>query len=116
MTPDPRSFLPLKAVHHLILLLLEEAPDSGVELQERLERASRGSVRLNPGSLYRTIARLVDEGWIRPLGREPGVPGAGAPRKVYGVTTLGRSVLRAEAERQAELVAFASRLRLLKRR
>jgi DNA-binding PadR family transcriptional regulator len=109
---NTRSFLPLKAVHHLILLLLAEAPDSGVELLDRLEGASRGTVRLNPGSLYRTIARLVDDGLVEAAGTEPGPGGTGAPRKVYRVTVLGRSVLRAEAERQAELVEFAGRLRL----
>jgi DNA-binding PadR family transcriptional regulator len=104
-------FLPLKAVHQLILLLLEETPDSGTELLERLERTSRGTVRLNPGSLYRTLARLVDDGLVQSVGTEPGPEGTGAPRKLYGVTKLGRSVLRAEAERQSELVALTRRLR-----
>jgi DNA-binding PadR family transcriptional regulator len=114
MALDARTFLPLKAVHHLILLLLEETPDYGVELLARLETASRGTVRLNPGSLYRIIATLVADGLIRALGREQSEEGPGAPRKLYGVTALGRRVLQAEAERQAELVALAGRLRLLK--
>ncbi|MGH7470298.1 MAG: PadR family transcriptional regulator [Longimicrobiales bacterium] len=114
MPSDTSKFLPLKAVPHLILLLLEERPDYGVELLERLERTSRGTVQLNPGSLYRTIARLVEDGLIRPLGTEQAREGTGAPRKLYGVTAFGRRVLEAEAARQAELVALASRLHLLK--
>ncbi|NIP93801.1 MAG: hypothetical protein GWO24_10215, partial [Akkermansiaceae bacterium] len=50
---------PLKPVHHMILLLLAEEPTYGVELLQRLEKRSGGGIRLNAGSLYRTIANLV---------------------------------------------------------
>jgi DNA-binding PadR family transcriptional regulator len=108
----PRRLLPLKAVHYMILLLLEEEPTYGVDLRERLERESGGTVRLNAGSLYRTIAGLVDDGLIVPTDEdEPS--GVGAPRKLYRVTPLGRSVARAEAERQAKLLELAGKLKLL---
>lgn len=58
---------PLKPVHHLIVLLLAEEPTFGVELMERLEGRSGGTVKLNAGSLYRTIARLVDDGLVEPV-------------------------------------------------
>ena len=105
------SHLPLKAVHHLILLLLAEEPTHGVELLDRLERVSSGTVRMNAGSLYRTIARLVDEALIEPADSSHD-PGIGAPRKTYRVTPLGRSVLLAESRRQAELVERAGKLNL----
>ncbi len=108
-----KRFLPLKSVHYLILLLLEEKPTYGVELLDRLEEESGGTVRLNAGSLYRTIARLVEEGLIEPSeGDEP--PGVGAPPKIYRVTSLGRSVLRAESQRQAKLLELAGKLNLLR--
>jgi DNA-binding PadR family transcriptional regulator len=108
----PRGFLPVKAVHYLILLLLEEEPTYGVELLDRLEKESGGTVRLNAGSLYRTIARLVDDGLVEPAdGDEP--TGVGAPRKLYRVTALGRAVLRAESQRQAKLLELAGKLKLL---
>jgi DNA-binding PadR family transcriptional regulator len=113
MTRAPRKrFLPLKAVHHLILLLLEERPTYGVDLLERLEKESGGLVRLNAGSLYRTIARLVDSGLIVPV-EDPAVPSVGAPRKLYRVTAVGRDLLRAESRRQAKLLELAGRLKLL---
>jgi DNA-binding PadR family transcriptional regulator len=113
MAGDPlKRFLPLKAVHHLILLLLEERPTYGVDLLERLETESGGVVRLNAGSLYRTIARLVDEGLIVPM-EDPDLPSLGAPRKLYRVTTLGRELLRAESRRQAKLLELAGKLKLL---
>jgi DNA-binding PadR family transcriptional regulator len=104
--------LPLKAVPHLVLLLLAEAPSYGVELLQRLDEASDGGVRLNAGSLYRTISQLVDEGLVEPT-EEVKSAGRGAPRKLYGVTERGRSALRAEAERQARLLRRARSLDLL---
>jgi DNA-binding PadR family transcriptional regulator len=112
MKADPlKRFLPLKAVHHLILLLLEERPTYGVDLLERLEKESGGVVCLNAGSLYRTIARLVDDGLIVPT-EDPDVASVGAPRKLYRVTPLGRELVRAESRRQAKLLELAGKLKL----
>ena len=104
---------PLKPAHHLILLLLAEEPTYGVALLERIEERSGGALRMNAGSLYRTIAALVDEGLVEPL-EEPSRPeGAGAPRKLYRTTGVGLSALRNEARRQAELLEAARALDLL---
>lgn len=115
MTPRHRDApeLPLKPVHHLILLLLAEEPTYGVELMERLDERSDGAMRLNPGSLYRTIAKLVEEGLAEPLEEISPEDGAGAPRKIYGVTPLGLDALRAEARRQAALLDAARALDLV---
>lgn len=104
---------PLKPTHHMILLLLAEEPTYGVALMERLEERSAGAIRLNAGSLYRTIASLVDDGWVEPLEEESRPDGAGAPRKLYGVTETGLAALRAEARRQRDLVEAARALDLL---
>lgn len=113
MPPETRPAGPLKPVHHLILLLLAEEPTFGVELLRRLEERSGRAIRLNAGSLYRTIGNLVDEGLAEPLEAASGPDGVGAPRKVYGVTNRGMAALRAEARRQAELVEAARALDLL---
>lgn len=104
---------PLKAAHHMILLLLAEEPTYGVALAERLEERSEGAIRLNAGSLYRTIASLVDDGLAEPLEEESRPEGAGAPRKLYGVTDAGIEALRAEARRHAALLDAARALDLL---
>lgn len=109
---DPERHLPLKAVHHLVLLLLAEEPTYGVELLERLEERSEGRVRLNAGSLYRTIAHLTDEGLIEHADEVVPPGGRGAPRKIYRPTELGLAVLRAETRRQAGLVEAARSLDL----
>lgn len=109
---DPERHLPLKAVHHLLLLLLAEEPTYGVDLLERMEERSEGRVRLNAGSLYRTIAHLSDEGLIEPAEEVVPPGGRGAPRKIYRPTKLGIGVLRAETRRQAALVEAARSLDL----
>jgi DNA-binding PadR family transcriptional regulator len=111
MPTDPGQ--PLKPTQHLILLLLTEQPTYGLALMERLETRSDGAIRLNAGSLYRTIAVLVAEGLVEPLREESRPEGAGAPRKLYGVTPGGLDALRAEARRQAGLVEAARALDLL---
>lgn len=111
MTPKPTA--PLKPTQHLILLLLAEEPTYGVALMERLEARSAGAIRLNAGSLYRTSAALVDDGLVAPLEGESRPEGAGAPRKLYGVTPRGLDALKAEAKRQAELLDAARALKLI---
>lgn len=113
---NPGAHLPLKAVHHLTLLLLAEEPTYGVALVERLEERSGGAVRLNAGSLYRTLAGLVDDGLVESMDEVANPSGVGAPRKIYGLTQLGRAVLRAEVRRQAELLDDARALDLLEDR
>jgi len=104
---------PMKPTHYLILLLLTEQPTYGVALMERLEARSHGAVRLNAGSLYRTLATLVDDGWVEPRREEARPEGAGAPRKIYGVTARGREALAAEARRQSDLLDSVRALDLL---
>lgn len=110
---DASEYLPLKPAQYLTLLLLAREPSFGVELLERLEEASGGAIRLNAGSLYRLLARLVDAGLVEPVGEEANPAGVGAPRKHYVATKLGRAVVRAEAERQSSLVEMARSLDLL---
>lgn len=113
MAPQREHTAPLKPAHHMILLLLAEEPTYGVALLERLDERSGGTMRLNAGSLYRTIAGLVQDGLVEPREEEPAADGVGAPRKVYGVTHRGLAALRAEAKRQAELLEAARALDLL---
>ena len=110
---SPEDHLPLKAAPHLTLLLLAQEPTYGVELLQRLEARSGGRISLNAGSLYRIIAQLVDDSLLEPVEEVAGPAGPGAPRKLYRVTELGRTVLALEAARQADLLAFARSLDLV---
>ena len=110
---NPEAHLPLKAKTHLALLLLAREPTYGIALLEAMEERSGGRIRLNAGSLYRLVGALVEDGLVEPLEEEPSPSGVGAPRKIYGVTALGRAVLRAEAERHEGLLEMARELDLM---
>lgn len=100
--PKPVSLLggPLKPHHLLVLVALARGPIHGYELKKELERTG---VKLDPGSLYRLIARLVDERLVaRAEARDEASPDP--RRRHYELTRLGRQTLRAETERLAEFV------------
>lgn len=88
-----------------ILLALSENDRHGLGIAEEVERASGGSVSLGPGTLYRSLAEMVQEGLIRSV---KGSPHAADPRrKYYRITAAGRTAVRDEALRLAKLVGAA---------
>ena len=88
----------------LILALLEDAPLHGYEIARQIEARSSGTLRFTLASLYATLYRLEDRGWLR--GRW--VEKAGQRRKRhYSITATGRRVL---AERRSGWNAFIDAL------
>lgn len=101
-----RDPLPLKPSDFHVLLALLDAPLHGYGIMKQVERESGGEVRLEIGSLYRLLARLIDEGLIA-MDEDDG------RRRNYAITRLGRKVLRAEARRLAGLVELVRARKLL---
>jgi DNA-binding PadR family transcriptional regulator len=101
---DARTSPPLKPADFHILLALLEGPRHGYEIMKEVERESEGTVRLEVGTLYRLLARLLEAGWLAEAEED-------GRRRNYRLTRLGRRTLRAEAERLALVV---DRLRLRK--
>jgi DNA-binding PadR family transcriptional regulator len=92
------------AVFH-ILLALSTADRHGLGIADEVERASGGAAELGPGTLYRSIAEMVDAGLIRSV-RAPTAE-ADPRRKYYRLTASGRSALAAEVRRLEHLVNAA---------
>lgn len=81
----------LPARERLVLELLLEGPDFGLNLVARSDGA------LKRGTVYVTLGRMERKGFISSE-QEPRPPGAiGLPRRVYRVTPLGQRALRAWA-------------------
>lgn len=80
----------LPAKERLILeLLLSEGPLFGLQLVEHSDGA------LKRGTVYATLGRMEQKGFVESEQETP-LPGAiGLPRRVYRPTALGRRVLRA---------------------
>jgi DNA-binding PadR family transcriptional regulator len=92
----------------LILLSLRRGPKHGYAIAADVRSISNERVRLSVSTLYTTLKRLLDSGWVRMAAEEGGGPGR--PRKTYELTRAGARVLEAEVERMDWLVQRARRL------
>ena len=108
------ALLPLQQAEFHILLALSGGDCHGYGIIQDVEARTNGVLRLGPGTLYRTIHRLLDEGLVEEP-RKPARPvGKSDPRRrYYRITPLGTAVARADAERLAQLVSLAQGAGLL---
>ena len=107
MTTDPiESRLPLRPADFQILMVLAEEPMHAYGISKATEDNGPGRVRLEIGSLYRTLNRLRTDGLLRETETSESGP-QNQPRRAYEITDLGRQVARAEAERLEAVVAMA---------
>jgi DNA-binding PadR family transcriptional regulator len=97
----------LKPADLHILLALSKSPRHGYGLMKDVETESAGEVRLELGSLYRLLARLMDEGLIQSQDSDQ-------RRRIYSLTPLGRRALQSEAQRLADLMELMRSRKLLK--
>ena len=67
--PDPETFLPLTAPEYHVLLAVGEDALHGYGMMRALEEKTGGADALLPGTLYTTLARMVDRGLLEELDR-----------------------------------------------
>jgi DNA-binding PadR family transcriptional regulator len=113
MTTSPDSHLPLTAVAFEILLTLSDGDAHGYHIMQEVEQRTGGAIRLHPGTLYRALARLLDETLIDELDVAASAR-TDERRRLYRLTRLGRAVLQAEAERLDRQVREARARRLIR--
>jgi DNA-binding PadR family transcriptional regulator len=97
-----------------ILLALAERDLHGLGIAEWVEQTTGGAMQLGPGTLYRSLREMTEDGMIR----EVGAPDEDADprRKYYAMTPQGRRRLAAEAARLERLVDVARHWKLLPER
>lgn len=109
--------LPVRPRDFFVLLVLAGGELHGYGIMKGVERESRGSVRLEVGSLYRTLDRLLAAGLIEEAGAEAAATAPTAAdserRRNYRLTSFGSRVMRAEAERLQEVVRMVQAKGLL---
>ena len=93
----------------MILLAFAEGSAHGYQVKKAVEERSGGSIKLDAGSLYRSLAKLVDEGLVVESGERPDPDMDDTRRRYYELTDEGRTVVSAEATRLATLVEYAKR-------
>jgi transcriptional regulator len=86
----------------VILAIVEHEAHHGYEIAKLIEQRTQGDLRFTLASLYATLYRLEDRGWIK--GRW--VEKAGQRRRCYyRITEPGRKVLAAQREDWSRFVA-----------
>jgi DNA-binding PadR family transcriptional regulator len=100
------QLLPLPpATFHILLALLDEERHGYAIIQD-IEARTEGELRLSAGTLYRSIARMVEQGLITEVSKRR--PAADDPRRrYYRLTPFGTAVARAEMRRLSGLVRMA---------
>jgi DNA-binding PadR family transcriptional regulator len=101
------ALLPLPpAVFHILVALADDDRHGYGIIQEVAARTA-GDVTLSPGTLYRSIQRLLEQGLILETSERPAPELDDERRRYYRITPRGRAAARAEALRLQRLVELA---------
>jgi DNA-binding PadR family transcriptional regulator len=98
----------LTPVGFQILLALAGGEKHGYALMQEIEHRTAGDLRPGPGTLYRTIGALLENGWIAEVDERPAPELDDARRRYYRLTDLGHRVAVDETSRLAGLVRQAT--------
>lgn len=86
-----------------LILLATLEPVHGYRIMQGVEESTGGAVKIGPATMYTTLKKLKQAGWIVETAEGP-EEGA---RILYAATEEGRAVLRCDFERRKQLVALA---------
>lgn len=93
-------------VYHTLLVLSGE-PLHGYAISQAVERLTEGQVRMGPGTLYGTLKKLHDAGWLEPTVDVHAQGAHATRRRYYRLTTAGSDALKHEAQRLTRAVELA---------
>ena len=101
------ALLPLPPATFHILLALVDQDRHGYAIIQDVEARTSGELRLSAGTLYRSVARMVEQGLITEVANRLAPRLHGERRRYYRITPFGTAVARAEMRRLAQLVRLA---------
>jgi PadR family transcriptional regulator len=92
----------------MVLTTLDQmGPQHGYGLALRIEQVSEGALRVNQGTIYLCLLRLVQKGWITASwGRSDNNRRA----KYYAISRAGRKQLHSETENWARIAGVMARV------
>ena len=112
---NPEDMLPLTPAVFHILLALSDGERHGYAIMREVAQTTNRQIKMGPGTLYGTIKRLLEAGWIEKSDLRPDANVDDERRRYYRLTGFGQRVAEAEACRCHELAKLARRKRLLGR-
>ena len=100
---------PLSPATFFVLLALAGGDKHGYAIMKEARDLSDARVQMGPATLYTTVQRLVDSGWIAPV---KSAKGEDPRRRFYRLTAPGHAALREELAHMEALVRKSKALRL----
>ena len=86
-----KVYVPMTETGFYILLCLREEAH-GYNIIRKVEELTNGEIRISPGTMYGSLAKMEKDGLIHFVREEE-------KRKIYCITDLGRTVLALEMKR-----------------
>ena len=109
---DVQQRLPLSTPVLHVLLALGGQRLHGYAIMQAISEKTDGQATILPGTLYTTLNRMVDDALVEEASPPSDQPDDERRRRYYQITDLGRSVVMAESERMALLLAVARHERM----
>ena len=101
------ELLPLPPATFHILLAVLNGERHGYAIIQDVEARTEGELRMSAGTLYRSIARMVEQGLIAEVTPKRRTMTEDERRRYYRVTPFGTAVARAEMRRLSQLIRIA---------
>ena len=104
---SPNQLLPLTPPVFHILLALADEERHGYGIMQDVARQTGDALQLGPGTLYGCLKRMLAAGLVEESDERPDPALDDERRRYYRMTALGKSVVRAEAQRLTSAVMAA---------
>ena len=105
------AYQPLTPAVFHVLLALADGDKHGYAIMKSVEEHTSGTLKMGAGTLYGTLQRLTDAGWVLEITPPQALSARDERRRFYRLTPDGRQALGAEVRRLEELVRLARRSR-----
>jgi DNA-binding PadR family transcriptional regulator len=111
-----RTLDPLPSAAFQILLALVGEDLHGYAIMRQVAEQTDGRIRLGPGTLYSSIRSLLENGLIEELDGREDADSGDERRRYYRLSSAGRKLACAEAQRLADVLRVARAKKILRGR
>ena len=109
-TDMPEDIPPLTPAVFHVLLALTGGDRHGYAILKDIQQRTGGSMKMQAGTLYGTLQRLLDLGWVDEIA--PPDDEADARRRYYRLNREGRTAIQTDVQRMDGLVKAARAARI----
>lgn len=103
---DRRDLFP-GAIEMMVLKILMRGPLHGYGLAQQIKQSSDELLRVEEGSLYPALQRMLKEGWLH---SEWGLSATNRKVRVYSITALGQKKLHHEVSSFEQMIEGFTRV------